>query len=132
MTTDLSWHARAACRDHDPNLWFPTSRIADPYAPARAVCRRCPVVTICRDNALVDEAGFDVDSRHGMLGGLTPAERADAGRGSRRCERCGQLYSASHGRRRYCAADCAIAAQRDVKHASRQRRTGARLAEEVA
>lgn len=38
----MNWRHQAACRDHDPELWFS----GKPYeqAAALAVCRQCPVV----------------------------------------------------------------------------------------
>lgn len=40
------WRDSAACRDHDPELWFS----GKPYeqAAALAVCRQCPVIDECR------------------------------------------------------------------------------------
>lgn len=42
----MNWRHQAACRDHDPELWFS----GKPYeqAAALAVCRSCPVVDECR------------------------------------------------------------------------------------
>ncbi len=42
----MNWRHQAACRDHDPELWFS----GNPYeqAAALAVCRSCPVVDECR------------------------------------------------------------------------------------
>lgn len=46
---DLSWMDRAACRGQDTELFFPNT--AAEAAPARWWCRRCPVVSACRDYA---------------------------------------------------------------------------------
>lgn len=42
----MNWRHQAACRDHDPELWFS----GKPYeqAAALAVCRSCPVIDECR------------------------------------------------------------------------------------
>lgn len=42
----MNWRHQAACRDHDPELWFS----GKPYeqAAALAVCRQCPVIDECR------------------------------------------------------------------------------------
>jgi WhiB family redox-sensing transcriptional regulator len=42
----MDWRHQAACRDHDPELWFS----GKPYeqAAALAICRSCPVVGECR------------------------------------------------------------------------------------
>lgn len=42
----MDWRHQAACRDHDPELWFSVK----PYeqAAALAICRSCPVIGECR------------------------------------------------------------------------------------
>ncbi|WP_425459059.1 WhiB family transcriptional regulator [Bifidobacterium longum] len=42
----MDWRHQAACRDHDPELWFS----GKPYeqAAALAICRSCPVIGECR------------------------------------------------------------------------------------
>jgi WhiB family redox-sensing transcriptional regulator len=66
------WRERAACRDEDPELFFPLSdkgpgaRQAD---EAKVVCARCPVRERCLGYAL--DHGLD----HGIFGGLTETER---------------------------------------------------------
>ncbi len=70
ITPDEAWRVQAACRDH-PNgdqLFFPPGPDPD-YEPAKAVCRRCPVMADCLTHALA--AG----ERHGCWGGRTPKER---------------------------------------------------------
>jgi WhiB family redox-sensing transcriptional regulator len=66
------WRESAACRDADPELFFPVSEIgpgARQVAEAKAVCARCPVRDRCLDYAV--DAGLD----HGVFGGLTERER---------------------------------------------------------
>lgn len=64
------WAERAACRHHDPSLWFPdredTKR--DAYRQARKICHTCPVLLVCREYALYE------GEKHGMWGGLTPRQ----------------------------------------------------------
>jgi CRP-like cAMP-binding protein len=71
MTTD--WRARAACRDVDPELFFPTARTGPAWAAqvtaAKAVCRGCPVIDQCRSFAF---EGL----RFGVAGGMTEQERS--------------------------------------------------------
>jgi WhiB family transcriptional regulator, redox-sensing transcriptional regulator len=65
------WH-RAACRDEDPELFFPVSEMgpgARQVAQAKAVCARCPVRSECLTYAL--DNGLD----HGIFGGTTEGER---------------------------------------------------------
>lgn len=68
------WAERAACRDVDPELFFPVTGLETPaYArqvqQARQVCRRCPVLDECRTWAL-DHLPY------GVAGGLTADGRA--------------------------------------------------------
>lgn len=68
----IDWRQRAACRDEDPELFFPVSDTgpgARQAARAKAVCARCPVRAGCLDYAF--ENGLD----HGIFGGLTERER---------------------------------------------------------
>jgi len=64
------WRTRAACLIEDPELFFPISTHPDRQTTeAKAVCRTCPVRDTCRAWALETQQG------HGILGGLTEAER---------------------------------------------------------
>lgn len=66
------WRHRAACRDEDPELFFPigTSGPAlEQVEQAKAVCRRCPVAAECLTWAL------DRPEEYGIWGGLTEGER---------------------------------------------------------
>jgi WhiB family transcriptional regulator, redox-sensing transcriptional regulator len=66
------WDTLAACRDEDPELFFPvgTSGPAQRQeAEAKAVCARCPVEARCLKVAL--ESGDD----YGVRGGMTEGER---------------------------------------------------------
>lgn len=65
------WLDRAACRDHDPELWFPVGDNSDNPAieQAKTICRACPVLTACA--AWVTANPQD----HGIWAGLTPKER---------------------------------------------------------
>jgi WhiB family redox-sensing transcriptional regulator len=69
---DDDWAARAACRQGDPELFFPVSAAGPALgqqARAKAVCARCPVQQRCLDYAL--ETGQDF----GVWGGKTEDER---------------------------------------------------------
>jgi WhiB family redox-sensing transcriptional regulator len=68
----MDWRNDAACRDEDPELFFPvgTSGPAlSQIAQAKAVCRRCPAMTECLSWAL--ESGQDA----GVWGGADEDER---------------------------------------------------------
>jgi WhiB family transcriptional regulator, redox-sensing transcriptional regulator len=63
---DVGWHQYAACRDVDPEIFYPgQGRSAQ---PAREVCAGCRVRSECLDYALNDG-----DARAwGVWGGTTP------------------------------------------------------------
>jgi WhiB family transcriptional regulator, redox-sensing transcriptional regulator len=66
------WRLRAACKDQDPELFFPVSEKGPGARQARratAVCARCPVRSECLEYAL--DNGLD----HGIFGGTTETER---------------------------------------------------------
>ncbi|MEY7974345.1 WhiB family transcriptional regulator [Saccharomonospora xinjiangensis] len=82
--TNGEWWQDAACRDEDPELFFPVSDMgpgAQQTARAKAVCARCPVRDHCLRYAL--ENGLD----HGIFGGLTERERRDLVHRNRRASR---------------------------------------------
>lgn len=69
---DGSWRCRAACRDADPELFYPVGHgaVADAQIEAaKEWCRRCPVINQCLQYALA------VPDEHAVIGGLSPAER---------------------------------------------------------
>jgi WhiB family redox-sensing transcriptional regulator len=68
----MDWRHRAACRDEDPELFFPignTGPALSQIEEAKAVCHRCPVSEPCLQWAL--ESGQDA----GVWGGLSEDER---------------------------------------------------------
>jgi Transcription factor WhiB len=75
------WRKSAACRQEDPDLFFPKG-YEGPWQlvieQAKAVCRRCPVVDACLDFA--DAIG----ATDGIFGGLTEKERASVRRAATR------------------------------------------------
>lgn len=74
MDTYDDWRHDAACRDDDPELFFPISEFgpgARQTAEAKAVCARCPVRERCLDHAV--DNGLDF----GIFGGATESERRD-------------------------------------------------------
>ena len=66
------WRDRAACRHHDPDLFFPEGT-GDPVRrqvdQAKLVCQSCPVQTQCLSFALRHSLA------HGIWGGATGEER---------------------------------------------------------
>lgn len=72
------WRESAACTDPevDADVFYPAAGWADEAATAaaKAVCAACPVRCACLADALSWETPR---TRYGVLGGLTPTERAD-------------------------------------------------------
>ncbi|GAA4950321.1 hypothetical protein GCM10023205_08700 [Yinghuangia aomiensis] len=68
----MDWRHRAACRDEDPELFFPIGNTGPALLQieeAKAVCRRCPEMEACLQWAL--ESGQDA----GVWGGMSEDER---------------------------------------------------------
>jgi WhiB family transcriptional regulator, redox-sensing transcriptional regulator len=66
------WRDEAACRDADPELFFPEGEIKSARTQVRTaklICRRCPVSSICLSWAMA--SGHEA----GIWGGLTEDER---------------------------------------------------------
>jgi WhiB family transcriptional regulator, redox-sensing transcriptional regulator len=77
---DRDWRTRAACRDEDPELFFPvgTGWLAQRQTgQAKAVCARCPVRAECLNWAMATRQSV------GVWGGLSEDDR----RASRRPRR---------------------------------------------
>jgi WhiB family redox-sensing transcriptional regulator len=69
-----AWLDRAACRDQDPERFFPESGEQAKAAEAKAICASCQVRDHCLDLAVTAAGGLDQD--HGVFGGTLPAERS--------------------------------------------------------
>ena len=71
----MTWQVRAACRDVDPEMFFPASDNDASDVVARAltavapVCDRCPVTAECLRFAL------DTGQDHGLWAATTPTDR---------------------------------------------------------
>jgi WhiB family redox-sensing transcriptional regulator len=72
------WDEDAACRDSDPEMFFPDSMDTDEAIAARSVCRSCPVARECFGFAVTNNIGF------GIWGGYSPKQRTEAVRAARR------------------------------------------------
>lgn len=75
------WRHRARCRDTDASVFFSDAAAGSALrdgddAEAKAICRRCPVVTACLQHALT------TPERHGVWGGTTETEREAVLRGT--------------------------------------------------
>ncbi|MEW2623628.1 WhiB family transcriptional regulator [Streptomyces sp. NPDC048106] len=72
LPVNTNWRASSACKDEDPDLFFPigtTGPALLQIEEAKAVCRRCPVMERCLQWAL--ESGEE----HGVWGGLSEGGR---------------------------------------------------------
>jgi WhiB family transcriptional regulator, redox-sensing transcriptional regulator len=69
-----AWLDRAACRDLDPERFFPESGEQVKAAEAKAICQGCQVRDHCLELAVKAAGGIDGD--HGIFGGTLPAERS--------------------------------------------------------
>ncbi len=67
LTGNLVWQADAKCLGYDPDLFFPEQGAST--APAKNICRECPVRLKCLDYALEETIRF------GVWGGLSERER---------------------------------------------------------
>jgi WhiB family transcriptional regulator, redox-sensing transcriptional regulator len=68
------WLDRAACRDQDPERFFPESGEQVKAAEAKAICQGCQVRDHCLELAVKAAGGIDAD--HGVFGGTLPGERS--------------------------------------------------------
>lgn len=66
------WADHGACKGEDSSDWFPPHRVSsgrwEGTRNALSICRSCPVVTECREYAIVHEP-------YGTWGGMTAEER---------------------------------------------------------
>jgi WhiB family redox-sensing transcriptional regulator len=69
-----AWLDQAACRDSDPEQFFPESGEHTKAAEAKATCASCQVRDQCLELAVNAAGGLDHD--HGVFGGTLPAERS--------------------------------------------------------
>ncbi|MDQ1248780.1 MAG: WhiB family transcriptional regulator, redox-sensing transcriptional regulator [Actinomycetota bacterium] len=68
--SDVNWHELGACRDADPEMFFPESRASRvEELLAVRVCMGCPVMGACQEWAL------SAEERYGIWGGLTEKDR---------------------------------------------------------
>lgn len=77
----LKWRTGAACKDTDPDLFFPigsTGAAVEQIDDAKAVCGTCHAQVECLDFAL------DTNQDSGVWGGLSEEERRDIRRARRR------------------------------------------------
>ena len=84
LSSAFDWRAKAACRDKDPELFFPVGNTGAAYQQieeAKAVCRTCKVIDACLKCAL------DTNQDYGVWGGLSEDERRALKRRAMRARR---------------------------------------------
>lgn len=71
--------AHVACRQGDPEFWFPASFTSAEgrvqAAAAAEVCETCPARRACLEQILAIEGGSGAHYRYGVYGGYTPDQR---------------------------------------------------------
>ena len=88
MSSSYDWRAKAACRDTDPELFFPVGNTGAAYQQieeAKTVCRSCEVIDSCLRTAL------DTNQDYGVWGGMSEDERRALKRRAMRARRSAAL-----------------------------------------
>ena len=67
LRRDIDWRDEAACREHDADLWFSTSKRDE--RRAITICNRCPVMATCHSWAR------DTNQHFGVWGGAQLTEQ---------------------------------------------------------
>ena len=67
VNEERPWAAFAACRDHDPDIFFPTTSYGE--TEAVRICRGCPVQLDCLEFAM------EAKIRFGVWGAMTEKQR---------------------------------------------------------
>lgn len=80
------WREKAACLDHDPELWFPPpGAVRDAQKFAKRVCGDCPVIDECA------AAADNLKIQHGIWGGKNRTVRNTAGATKDWLQPCGTV-----------------------------------------
>jgi len=77
-THATDWRQHAACRDADPELFFPPplgANLAPRMRQVRELCDPCPVREQCLRFVLDFEGDARREDRHGIFAGTTPRQR---------------------------------------------------------
>lgn len=117
---DLTWRDFAACRGMNPDVFYPSKGDPQGVEAAKAVCRGCPVVAACLDDAV--QSGED----DGIRGGMATRERRLYARQVRKGEverTCMQCHIAFMGfvQSQLCSDSC----RRERERSNYQRRVAA-------
>ncbi len=86
-TAPRDWRARAACREAEPDLFFPDEaghRATRQVEAAKRICAGCEVRVVCLDEAVTDRepygvwGGLDEFERQALLAGIAVADLSKA------------------------------------------------------
>ena len=121
---------QAACRGHDPELWFADDRHRADGARALVICRTsCPIRQACLNWAMAFEAASGNTNRSGIFGGLTSLQRRRLANGTPRRRAPEQHGSPvgyrQHGRNGSLVCPACLAAMAEVRRAARAKKTAA-------
>lgn len=101
MKADRDWMINAACREHPPDDFFPTSRDKHGQRHAAAICATCPVQTQCAKYA--EQTGathgtwagqyhkpktYQPPTSNPINHGTEAGSKAHYRRGEKPCDRC--------------------------------------------
>ena len=78
--TDHNWRTYAACREVDPEAFYPTEMNLTAAHYAISICHGCDVRLECLTFAMQEEEKA-YGGRHGIRGGLTPTQRTSLAKG---------------------------------------------------
>lgn len=67
-----AWRDKAACKAHDPEIFFPKQNNPTGYQRAKAICMNCPVRKDCQDDWQKMPPAMQ---RHGVWFGKTDRDR---------------------------------------------------------
>ena len=70
---ELDWMKYAACRDEDPETFFPNEKNTAGIDDAKKICETCPVQADCLNFALADP----LNSEYGVWGNKDQRERKE-------------------------------------------------------
>lgn len=71
----VDWRKSGACRETDPEAFYPNPGDTRGINQAKEICTACPVRLTCLEDALAEEGGRSKDNRFGVRGGLTHGQR---------------------------------------------------------
>lgn len=123
-----TWTDRAACRDVDPEVFFPISRNAAAASEAIAICEGCPVrhecLTVALTRAEVGVWGGTTEAQRRRIRAAPPVEPAvdpDPDEPTKQCTYCHQDKPVSAFWRRAAARDGLDSHCRDCASGIRER-----------